>query len=94
EVRALNSQDFRRLFGYDRVKSTNFELTFSDNGLDLKGRGHGHGAGMCQKGARFMALAGANFFDILKRYYPNARIKRPPVLAKGELSTHPKSVSN
>src|SRR5690606_22508746 len=55
EFRALNSQEFRKLLGFDRVKSTNFSFTLNEKGLDLKGRGHGHGAGMCQKGARFMA---------------------------------------
>lgn len=70
----IKGQIFRKLFGFNRVKSTNFIFALTDRGLDLQGRGHGHGAGMCQKGARFMALAGSNYEQILKRYYPNATI--------------------
>jgi stage II sporulation protein D len=75
DFRAISGQDFRRTFGFNRVKSTNFEMTFNNKTLLLKGRGHGHGAGMCQKGARFMALAGAKSLEIIKRYYPRANIK-------------------
>lgn len=87
----LNSQEFRRLFGFNRVKSTNFSMRLSPQKLELKGRGHGHGAGMCQKGARFMALAGAKFSDILKRYYPRAILISPsmvpgPSIAPGSIA--------
>ena len=35
----------------------------------VSGRGWGHGVGMCQVGAYGMALAGASFDEILKKYY-------------------------
>lgn len=81
EVRTIKAQDFRQLFGFNQVKSTHFEMRLSERTLELKGRGHGHGAGMCQKSARFMALDGAKFTDILQRYYPHARLKQPAILA-------------
>ena len=46
------------------------------SGLKLEGRGYGHGAGMCQEGAKGMALDGKKYKDILKRYYPSAEIKK------------------
>ncbi|OFZ12051.1 MAG: hypothetical protein A2Z20_07415 [Bdellovibrionales bacterium RBG_16_40_8] len=81
EFRALNAQAFRELFGFNRIKSTYFTINFSANGLELSGRGHGHGVGMCQTGARVMAAAGAKFTDILKRYYPHAELHQPAVIA-------------
>lgn len=40
----------------------------------FSGRGHGHGAGMCQHGAEGMARRGASDESILLRYYPGASI--------------------
>jgi stage II sporulation protein D len=77
--RALNAQDFRKFFGFNRVKSTQFSIEpISGHGAAAKylvrGRGHGHGVGMCQNGARFMALAGSDYKSILSRYYPKASL--------------------
>ena len=38
-------------------------------GVTLYGRGWGHGVGMCQVGAYGMAMEGATFEEILKKYY-------------------------
>jgi stage II sporulation protein D len=38
-------------------------------GMTMYGRGWGHGVGMCQVGAFGMALDGASYADILKKYY-------------------------
>ena len=42
----------------------------------LKGRGWGHGVGLCQIGAAVMAEKGYNYKDILMYYYRKAEIKR------------------
>jgi len=44
----------------------------------LRGRGNGHGVGMCQWGAIARARAGDDFRAILKAYYPGADITRAP----------------
>jgi stage II sporulation protein D len=80
-MRALNAQDFRKFFGFNRVKSTQFSIEpMAGSGPSTKylvrGRGHGHGVGMCQKGARFMALAGSDHRAILDRYYPKANLTK------------------
>ncbi len=42
----------------------------------FKGRGWGHGVGLCQVGAYGMARAGRSFEEILKTYYRGVEIKR------------------
>jgi stage II sporulation protein D len=40
------------------------------------GRGWGHGVGLCQVGAARMAQSGADYKEILKKYYQNIKISR------------------
>ena len=40
------------------------------------GRGWGHGVGMCQVGAYGMALDGATYEEILKKYYKGIELKK------------------
>jgi stage II sporulation protein D len=42
----------------------------------FNGKGLGHGVGLCQVGAFGMALAGANYKDILKKYYHGIKISK------------------
>lgn len=43
-------------------------------GYEFKGRGWGHGVGMCQEGAKYMAYRGRPYKKILRHYYPGAAI--------------------
>ena len=45
-------------------------------GATFFGRGWGHGVGMCQVGAYGMALDGATYEDILKKYYQGVELTR------------------
>jgi peptidoglycan hydrolase-like amidase len=45
-------------------------------GATFFGRGWGHGVGMCQVGAYGMALEGATFDEILKKYYKGIELKK------------------
>ena len=45
-------------------------------GATFFGRGWGHGVGMCQVGAYGMALAGARYDEILKKYYAGIELLR------------------
>lgn len=74
---SLNSQEFRRIFGFNRIRSTKFSLKWNDNSLNIIGVGLGHGVGLCQTGARSMAKEGANYQSILKFFYPRAKLKTP-----------------
>jgi stage II sporulation protein D len=42
----------------------------------FSGRGWGHGVGLCQVGSYGMALAGAGYKDILKKYYTGVKIEK------------------
>jgi stage II sporulation protein D len=42
----------------------------------FSGRGWGHGVGLCQVGAYGMAVAGAKYPDILKKYYSGIKIDK------------------
>jgi stage II sporulation protein D len=63
------------------LNSTLFTLSAETSGgevtgLTIKGRGYGHGIGMCQWGAIGRARAGQNYRTILETYYPGTTIGR------------------
>lgn len=58
-----------------QLKSTFF--TISPSGSDsviFRGRGYGHGLGMCQEGAMKMCKLGYSYMDILNFYYKNIQL--------------------
>jgi stage II sporulation protein D len=70
----INGNNFRLLFPPEKVRSLYFISKKIKNGLALKGHGWGHGVGLCQWGARGMAMHGYNCRDILKHYYTGVKI--------------------
>jgi stage II sporulation protein D len=52
-----------------KLKSTFFDVEVDGNYVILKGKGFGHGVGMCQEGAMNMAEKGYTYIDILHHYY-------------------------
>ena len=58
-----------------KLRSTFFSIEPNDKKLVLKGRGYGHGVGMCQEGAMNMAKKGHKFDEIIKYYYTDVKIK-------------------
>jgi stage II sporulation protein D len=44
------------------------------DGIEIRGRGYGHGVGLCQVGAIRRARAGEGAEQILLHYYPGAEI--------------------
>ena len=51
------------------LKSTFFNCQVKDDMVYLKGKGNGHGVGLCQEGAIIMASKGYDFRQILNYYY-------------------------
>lgn len=43
-------------------------------GFEMKGRGFGHGVGLCQWGSHALAKVGRNPIQIVKHYYPKVKI--------------------
>jgi stage II sporulation protein D len=60
------------LFSIDREFDRNAQLSH----FVFSGRGWGHGVGLCQFGSYGMALAGANYKEILGHYYKNVKVEK------------------
>ena len=61
------------------LRSTRFEVSGrgpGGDGLSLRGRGFGHGIGMCQWGAIGRSRAGHSYREILSHYYPGTDVRR------------------
>lgn len=65
----------RRILSESHLKSSAFDVEWQGDILTLKGRGWGHGAGLCQIGAAVMAHQGYDYLQILKHYYPGAAVE-------------------
>jgi len=51
------------------LRSTFFSVFAVGDSIILKGRGYGHGVGLCQEGAMEMAARGFNYKQIIDFYY-------------------------
>lgn len=74
----LSGKDFRRFLGFDRLRSTKFAVKKEKGIFSFSGLGWGHGAGLCQWGAKGMAEAGADYRAILKYYYRGVAFRKIP----------------
>ena len=68
--------EIRRALSKTHLYSSAFEVEKTANGFRLKGKGWGHGVGLCQIGAAVMGQEGYKYDEILLHYYRNAEIKR------------------
>ncbi|MBX3165050.1 MAG: SpoIID/LytB domain-containing protein [Bacteroidetes bacterium] len=58
-----------------QLKSTFFSISpYGKDSILIKGRGYGHGLGMCQEGAMRMSKLGYKHTDILNFYYQNIQL--------------------
>lgn len=64
-------RDVREEFG---LKSTFFNCHPEGDEIVFRGRGYGHGVGLCQEGAIKMARYGYDFKQIARYYFPNINI--------------------
>lgn len=76
----LSFESLRKRLGPERVRSA-WVISARpapgeplSGGLALRGRGNGHGVGLCQSGARSYAERGWSAQKILAHYYPAARV--------------------
>ena len=58
------------------LRSTDFNITISNDNVVISTYGYGHGVGMSQYGANGMAKEGYKYKDILKHYYVNTEISK------------------
>jgi len=72
----INAIDLRKTLGWKNLPSTNFRISRVGNFIVFKGKGYGHGVGLCQWGALQMAREGKNYKEILAFYYPGTVIQQ------------------
>jgi len=72
----LSASSFRfavdRALGWNQMRSDWYTVSLSGVALEMKGRGYGHGVGLCQAGAWQMAAEGHSDTEILSFYFPGA----------------------
>lgn len=86
----IDANQLRRELGWDRLRSAWIEGLWPSSGrpaaggIEFSGRGHGHGVGLCQVGARGLAERGWSATQILAHYYPTARLMQytPPTRSR------------
>ena len=71
----LKSTLFRFNFIEINTNQENNKIKNSNNSLLISGMGSGHGVGMSQWGAKYLAIRGYQAKDILKHYYKEIQIK-------------------
>lgn len=78
--RVLSGWDFRnmisRKYGWNSIKSNFFDLREEKKYYVFEGKGLGHGLGMCQEGAKFMALKGFKYTDIINFYFKDVKLEK------------------
>ncbi len=57
------------------LRSANFDIERKDGKFIFTVRGYGHGIGMSQYGAHYMAMQGKNYKEILLHYYPGCKVE-------------------
>lgn len=71
--RAMTGRELRETLG---LRSTNFTFKKDGSNIVFTTKGYGHGAGMSQYGAKFMADDGNDYHDILNHYYIDIQFEK------------------
>lgn len=69
----FTGKEVRELFG---LRSSNFTIKQDSENIIFITKGYGHGAGMSQYGANFMAEQGSKYSEILNHYYNEINIEK------------------
>jgi SpoIID/LytB domain protein len=65
--------EIRRALSRSHLYSSAFEVERNGSDFVLRGKGWGHGVGLCQIGAAVMASRGKSYREILRHYYPGTQ---------------------
>jgi stage II sporulation protein D len=78
EGRSVSATDFRfavgRTLGWDKLRSDLYQEQDLGDSIGFRGRGQGHGVGLCQAGAESMGEQGRSYREILAFYYPGTAV--------------------
>ena len=58
------------------LRSLNFSVKYTDGNFIFTVCGYGHGVGMSQYGANYMAKQGSGFKEILTYYYTGCKVEK------------------
>ncbi|NLW48637.1 MAG: SpoIID/LytB domain-containing protein [Firmicutes bacterium] len=74
----VSGADFRISLGPEKLRSIwiSNEINNQPDKITVKGRGFGHGVGLCQWGAYTLAKDNKSPQDIVKHYYPKAHVSK------------------
>ncbi len=75
----FSGEKLRSLFG---LRSASFDVGFENGNFIFKVRGYGHGVGLSQVGANYLAENGADFKEITAHYYPGTEVEKYKNLQK------------
>ncbi len=76
QFKSLKKSRLRSALGRKKLPSNNFHLKEKNNKMIIEGSGYGHGVGMCQFGAKEMALQGQTYKQILAHYFPELKLQK------------------
>lgn len=68
----VRGTELRRIFS---LRSANVDISEENSIVKMRTRGYGHGVGMSQYGANYLAEGGADYVEILKSYYTGVEVK-------------------
>ena len=75
--KTVDADAFRVWIDPMRLKSNLItKIAARDGAFVFKGRGWGHGVGMCQYGMKYLGELGYGYQEILEYYYPGAKISK------------------
>ena len=69
----IHGTKLRSIYG---LRSTNCQINVTDEKVTFDVKGYGHGVGMSQYGANYMAKEGKNYKEILTTYYQGTEVKK------------------
>ncbi len=70
---AVSGDDIQAALG---LRSASFDVAYKEGELVFNVKGFGHGVGMSQYGARYLASTGSSFVEILSHYYTGCKMKK------------------
>lgn len=68
----VKGTEFRTIFS---LRSTNIDIKEENGSIIMTVKGYGHGVGMSQYGANYLAGQGKNYIEILKTYYTGVEVE-------------------
>ena len=71
--KSLTGEQIRSAFS---LRSSAFKITATENEVIFKVSGYGHGVGMSQYGADYMARQGSTYDEILKHYFKGVNLEK------------------